>query len=572
MTSGGSAGDGGTTDRTPSDRVDVCVVGAGPAGSLVAHRLAAAGHEVVVLEAGERFDPADRRARMERAIRPAHDGGSVWGMGGERDRFTSAGERFYPLNSARVKGVGGSTLHWQGMVMRLHEKDFRLHSTWGVGVDWPVSYRDLQPYYARAERALGVAGADDNPFAPPRERPFPMPAFEPSHSDSLFAPACERLGIATHSVPNARNSEAYDDRPTCQGYGTCQPVCPSGAKYDATVHARKAEAAGARVIDRAPVQRLEHDRAGDRVEAAVYATPDGTQHRQEARAFVVACGGVESPRLLLLSRSEEHPDGLANSSGAVGRYFTEHLFAGVGGRLDRPTRQNQVGFNTTESHQFYDDPRAPFGPERGSADATGTGADGGDPADRPVPDEDPGLSSIKLEFLNYAGPSPVELALGADEWGDDLLESLREAYGSALAVGGLVGQLPRKDNRIELDPSTTDDHGNPVPEVHWRVGDRAARTVERANGIQRAVLEEMNAEVTWTVGPADTGPAFHHMGTTRMGADPATSVVNARCRTHDLANLWISGSSVFPTGGAMNPTLTIAALALRIADHVDEAL
>jgi len=117
--------------------------------------------------------------------------------------------------------------------MRLHEKDFRLRSEWGVGVDWPISYSDLRPYYARAERALGVAGADDDPFAPPRREPFPMPAFPPSYSDSIFAPACERLGIATHSVPNARNSEAYDGRAACQGYGTCQPVCPSGAKYDA---------------------------------------------------------------------------------------------------------------------------------------------------------------------------------------------------------------------------------------------------------------------------------------------------------------------------------------------------
>ncbi|MFB6281313.1 MAG: GMC family oxidoreductase [Haloferacaceae archaeon] len=545
----------GAADRTPSERVDVCVVGAGPAGALVAHRLAERGHEVVVLEAGERFDAADRAERMERAIRPAHDPDSVWDMGGPRDAYASAGDRFYPLNRARVKGVGGSTLHWQGMVMRLHEADFETQSRYGVGRDWPIGYEDLRPYYARAESALGVAGADDNPFAPPREEPFPMPAFPPSYSDSVFAAACERLGIATHSVPNARNSEPYDGASQCVGYGTCKPVCPSGAKYDATRHVGKAEDAGARVIDRAPVQRLVHDRAGDRVEAAVYATPDGGTHRQAARAFVVACGGVETPRLLLLSSSDAYPDGLANSSGLVGRGFMDHLFAGTGGTVDRRTRQNHVGFLTSETHQFYDEPAA--GTDRGVPAADADRAD---------------LGSIKLEFFNYAGPSPVEMALEGESWGDDLLGRIREAYGNSIAMGGLVGQLPDERNRVTLDPSTTDDHGNPVPEIHWQLDARTERTIRRANRIQEAVLDELGAEITWQVGPGETGPAYHHMGTTRMGTDPADSVLTPRLRAHDLDNLWIAGSSAFVTSGAMNPTLTIAALALKAADHVEADL
>ncbi|USZ69694.1 GMC family oxidoreductase [Halorussus salilacus] len=536
-------------DRSPSERADVCVVGAGPAGALVAHRLANAGRDVVVLEAGKRFDFGDRERRMERAIRPAHDHLSVWDMGGERDEYTSAGERFYPLNSARVKGVGGTTLHWQGMVMRFHESDFE---------EWPIEYGDLQPYYAEAEEELGVAGADDNPYAPPREEPFPMPAFKSSYSDSLFAEACERLGVTMHSVPNARNSEGYDDRSACVGYGTCKPVCPSGAKYSADHHIEKAEDEGARVIDRAPVQRLEHDDAGERVTAAVYATPDGETHRQEAREFVLAAGGVEIPRLLLLSESEEYPDGLANSSGAVGRYFMDHLFGGAGGTIDRETRQNHVGFITSECHQFYDDPtRAAEGTAGEIPEWSGDGPEPG---------------PLKLEFLNYAGPSPVEMALSGEEFGDDLLDDLREGYGNSIAMGGLVGQRPRKENRITLDPSTTDDHGNPVPEIHWRVDDRTAASLRRANEIQHAVLDELGVDISWTVGPEDTGPAFHHMGTTRMGDDPESSVVNSRLRAHDLRNLAVASSSVFVTSGALNPTLTIAALALKAADHVEERL
>ncbi len=541
-------------DRRPSERVDVCVVGAGPAGALAAHRLAERGHEVVVLDAGPRFDFESRTDRMERAIRPAHSDTSVWDMGGERDAYASSGDRFYPLNAARVKGIGGSTLHWQGMVMRHHETDFERRTRDGVADDWPIGYEELQPYYATAETELGVAGAADNPFAPPRNEPYPLPAFEPSYSDSLFADACEQLGVAMHSVPNARNSEGYDGRSACVGYGTCKPVCPSGAKYSADVHVRKAESAGARVIDRAPVQDLRTDESG-RVAAARYATPDGETYRQTAREFVVACGGVETPRLLLMSRSADHTDGLANSSGLVGRYFTEHLFVGAGGLLDEPTRQNHVGFLTSECHQFYDDP------------GRGTEGTGG-----AIPASDADLGPIKLEFLNYAGPSPVELALGAEEFGDDLLDSLRGAYGTNIAMGGLVGQLPRKENRITLDTSTTDDHGNPVPDVTWSLDARTERTMRRANEIQHAILTELGVDIGWTVGPENTGPAYHHMGTTRMGTDPAESVVNPQLRTHDVPNLSIASSSVFVTPGAVNPTLTIAALSLKCAEHVDERL
>lgn len=554
-TGAGPVGEPLSTPRRPSERVDVCVIGAGPAGALVAHELATQNYEVVVLEAGPRFDPADHRQRMEQAIRPAFGRDDVWDMGGPRDAFSASGERTYPLNVARVKGIGGSTLHWQGMVMRLHEADFRRQSRDGVAADWPIEYADLREYYARAERSLGVAGSADNPFSPPREATFPLPAFPPSYSDSLFAEACERLGIVTHSVPNARNSAAYDGRSACVGYGTCQPVCPSGAKYSADVHVTKAQRQGARVVDRAPVQRLETDESGRRVETAVYTTPDGREYRQSARRFVLACGGVETPRLLLLSRSSTHPDGLANGSGTVGRFFMDHLFAGAGGRLDQPTRQNHVGFNTTESHQFYDDP--------GRA-TNGTASD--------IPGSDADLGPIKLEFFNYAGPSPVEMALTAEEWGDSLLSELRSAYGNHIAVGGLVGQLPSRTNRVTLDTTRTDNHGNPVPDLQWRLDDRTRRTISRANTIQHAILDELGATVDWTVGPENTGPAYHHMGTTRMGTNPATSVVNPRLRTHEVSNLYIAGSSAFTTGGAMNPTLTIAALALKCADSVGETL
>ena len=527
--------------RTPSDRVDVCIVGSGPAGAIAAATLAERGHDVVVLEAGPRFDFADRQRRMERYLRPAHGWTDVWDMDGPRDAYTSSGNIHYPLNTTRVKGVGGTTLHWLGLTPRFHEKDFEMESRYGLGTDWPLSYADLRPYYAEAESELGVAGADDNPFAPPREQPFPMDAFPPSYSDSLFAEACEALDIEIHSVPQARNSEPYDGRAACQGWGTCAPVCPSGAKYDATDHVRKAESEGARVVDRAPVQRFEHDSAGERVEAAVYATPDGTEHRQEARQFVIACGAIETPRLLLLSKSDIYPDGLANSSGAVGRYLMDHLLYLVTGQLMEPTGQHQVGFTTSVTHQFYDHEEATPG-------------------------------SFFVGFLNYAGPSPVETALGAGVWGEDITAAVGRSYGGHIGTEALVEQLPDPNSRVTLDADETDDHGNPVPQIHWTIGDHGRTTAEKAIEVQRDILKEAGARIGYTTPAHSPLSGSHPMGTTRMGEDPDESVVDPRLRTHDLENLSIASSSVFPTGGAMNPTLTIAALSLKAAEHVDESL
>jgi choline dehydrogenase-like flavoprotein len=556
------------TDRTPSADADVCVVGAGPGGTLVANDLARRGHRVVVLEAGPRFGMDDLVERMEAGLRPSGNPLEVWGMGGPRDRYSVGGPVSYRVNANRVKAVGGSTLHWGGMAPRFHEKDFEMATRYGMARDWPISYAELRPYYVAAEREMGISGADDSPVGPPREEPFPVSGFPPSYSDSIFAPACEEVGVAMHTAPRAQIPESYDGRSACLAFGTCSPVCPSGSKYDATRHARKAESAGARVVDRAPVQRLEHDDAGERVTAAVYRTPEGEEHRQEAEQFVVACGAIETARLLLLSESPQYPDGLANSSGAVGRYFMTHPSIETAGRLGRRTGQHRIGFPTSISHQF-------------------------------VPHEDtPG--SIQLEFDNVAGPSLSGLALDGNEglerlralaggvtdpdawqgvaasagegarWGDDLLAGIREAFGDHLGIIAIVEQLPRAENRVTLDRSTTDEHGNPVPEVTLSLSDHVEAVRERAAEIQRDILAATGADPE-TFGTTRTLTP-HQMGTTRMGTDPTESVVNPRLRTHDLTNLSVASASAFVTGSAVNPTLTIGALALKCADAVDTDL
>lgn len=541
-----------TTGREPVPDPDVCIIGAGVAGALIAHTLSGRGYDVVVLEAGPRFDRSNRIQQMERILRTEAPPDDVWDMGGKRDRYTDSGDIDYLLNQTRVKGVGGTTLTWLGISPRLHPKDFEMQSRHGVASDWPLSYADLKPYYQRAEQALGVAGSLDNPFAPPRDKEYPMEAFPPSYSDSLFRPACEELDITLHSVPQARNSEVYDGRSQCLGFSTCLEVCPSGAKYSGDVHVRKAEAEGATVIDRAAVQRLEHDSTGEKVESAVYATPDGTRHRQTADEFVLAAGAIETPRLLLLSESGTYPDGLANSSGVVGKYLMDHPIVSISGELEEQTNQEPIGYHTSECHQFYDDQPSPPG-------------------------------SVKLAFLNKnparltttalrGGGNATELATG-DSWGDELLEGLQDHYPNyQVGMFGNPEPLPRADSTVTLDHSKTDDFGNPVPDVSWTLGSYAQTTMEFIRELQLSILEEMGATVTGTSDLSNPAPGSHPMGTTRMGNDPTESVVDPELRTHDLANLSIASSSVFVTGGALNPTLTIAALSLKAADHIGTRL
>lgn len=542
--------------RRRSDPADVCIIGSGPAGAILAASLAKSGIDVVVLEAGQRFDRAERVQQMEQALRP-QDSGNIWEMGGDRDRYTSSGAASYPLNNSRVKGVGGTTLHWGAMTPRLHPEDFEMQTRYGVGDDWPISYADLEPYYLRAEKAMGVSGAP-NRFTGPRSGAFPMAPVPASYSDGLMAEACDSLGIDLHPVPRAINTETYDGRSECVGYGTCSHVCPSGAKYDASVHVRKAEEHGAQVIDRAPVQRLRHDESGNQVVEAVYARPDGSTHSQRARNFVVACGAVESVRLLLLSESEQYPDGLANSSGVLGKQFMEHPGVSASGRVEEPTRQHLIGYSTRMSKQFYSHDRGPTG-------------------------------SMILELSNDAGAVPVTSALreksysgklfrgdltapfSGDQWGDDLLDHVAEQSNQRVALNAWVEQLPDSGNSVSLDSTTTDNHGNPVPEITYSIPNRTRDKLKRARELLVDILTELGAtEIESKSTPETPFAAYHHMGVCRMGTDPATSVVNPHLRTHDLSNLYISSSGVFVTGGASNPTLTIAALTLRLADHLRE--
>jgi len=540
-----------TGDRTPVEDADVCVVGAGPAGAVLSYSLARRGHDVVILEAGPRFDNEERVDRMKRQIHPDRADNEIWDMGGERDAYSASGEHSWPVNQRRVKGVGGTSLHWGSLVPRMQPKDFEMQSRHGLARDWPFGYEDLRPYYVRVESEIGVAGDADTPNIAPREEPYPMDGFERSHPNRLFEAAGEETGIEINTAPMAINKGSYD-REECQGYGTCQFVCPSGAKYSADVHVEKAEAEGATVRTEVPVQRFEHGPDGEEVTEAVYKTPDGETYRQEADIFVAAAGAWETPRLLLLSDSDQYPDGLANSSGTLGKYFMAHPPASVIGMLaGENTVPGAYGPQVTAAiYQFYDNNP----PENGC---------------------------VNMFITNTAGPSPATIAIGSEQFGDDLLETVDSQYGSTLQINMNAEMLPREDNRIVLDESKTDNHGNPVLDVQVEPGEYARKGQETGLEAGSSLVEAIGGTVPYAEGTMTTEHdelgalskgGYHPLGGTRMGTDPSESVVDPDLETHDLDNLYISGGGVFVTAGAANPTLTIMALSLKAADSIHERM
>jgi glucose dehydrogenase len=524
-----------------SDDAAVCLIGGGVAASMVASELARHGIEVLILEAGPRHDPTKRFEYMKESLY----GGNPWkGDNPERDLFTVDEQlRAYDLNDRRVKGVGGSGLHWGGMVARLHESDFELSSRYRMGVDWPIRYRDLEPYYSKAEEIIGVAGEDAHPFTPWRGRPYPLPPFPFSYSDRLLKVAFDRLGIPLFHTSVARTSVTYGGRPPCLAYAMCQ-TCPIFAKWTPDLLMSQAERTGkVTVRPETRVVRIHTSNTGRVIESVTaMSTVDGISVRAEFRApvFVLAAHGVESARLLLLSTSFSHPDGLGNNGGSVGKYYMEHPFVAGFGELTERTYVERIGFETAQSHYFYETAR------------------------------EQGATAFVLLPGNRHVQSPLTVVNEELSrqliWGDELKSVVQQRFGFGASIIALMEQLPYDANRVTLDAEVRDDLGDPVPRLSYFSGQpRESRTVEMA----AATIRKLFAALSVTDIKLRSGLApGHHMGTCRMGDDPHSNVVDRDLKVHGVKNLYVVGSSVFPTAGAGFPTLTVAALALRLADHL----
>jgi choline dehydrogenase-like flavoprotein len=520
------------------DRFDLCVVGAGVAGALTSYLLGEAGWRVLLLEAGPLVD---HTTRLERAWDSLYLGIPPWPLAvPERDRFLSDGAVDYRLNSTRLFAVGGTTLHWGGIATRLHPDDFRERTRFGVGADWPITYEELERFYVQAEHLLGVSGPDQSPFGPSRSAGYPMPAFPLGNTERYWEEVCERVGVRIHPTAYAKNSVPYDGRPACAAFGTCSPICPIRAQYSADHHVTLALQTGhVQLVPGQYVRRVLTTSDGRRVTGVLATDADGRDQTFEADIVLLAAHAVETARLLLLSQSSAHSTGLGNGGDQVGRNFMEHWYLGGSVRLnDRRFYPFRLGFDPAESHQFY-----------GREDRDSAGA-------------------IKLEFSDRLG-DPHGLALQSGLRGSALGRHIEAEFGRWLAISAETEHLPYPNSRVTLHPSEVNAFGDPIPVVHLQFGEYELETRRRAVEIITRILEATGSpDVQVDDWRATPRWASHHLGTCRAGSDPESSVVDASLRVHGLENLFVVGSGVFPTGGAGQPTLTIAALACRLADHL----
>jgi choline dehydrogenase-like flavoprotein len=505
-----------------SEAVDFAIVGAGAGGATLACKLAEAGFTVVVLEAGPFWRPLDDFASDEAAQQRLY-----W----TDDRLTTGADPIALGGNNSGRGVGGSTVHFSMISLRFRPEWFKSRSLLGYGMDWPISYADMAPYYEEAERGLAVAGPVNYPWGPPRKR-YPYREHEMNAAGLVLARGADAMGIRWSAVPLATVSAPHGKSPPCVYRGFCNFGCSTNAKQSALVAwIPRALRAGAEVRDMAMVGRIDLD-ANGRASGVRYHR-NGEWRFQSARNVVVAGYAIETPRLLLNSACGRFPHGLANSSGLVGTHLTTHAGPGVWARFSEEIRWNKGPPNmAVTEHWNYTDEGKDF--------------DGG------------------YAFMSQ-GPLPRAwaqvLATSRGLWGDALRREMLD-YNHMSGLVAVAETEARDVNRVEL-ADERDQYGLPIPRVVFAYSDNDKRLQEHARRFMWQMLEAAGGHDTWT-----NDDTSHIMGTCRMGADPATSVVNADGRSWDIANLWICDGSLFPTCGGVNPSLTIQALACRIAARI----
>jgi choline dehydrogenase-like flavoprotein len=521
---------------------DVVIVGSGIAGAMTACKLAQLGvRRIVIVEAGPRIDRSDTVLKFRAA--PYIDSSSGFPNTPHAPRpdwndkanpyIEQVGPAFFNQEYLRV--VGGTTWHWGGCTPRFRPVDFRLRSAHGVGADWPIDYDTLEPFYTEAEEEIGIAGEEDD--GSPRSKPYPLPRVPSSYSDKVVAEGLKSIGITFNARPAARATRPYRGRGQCQGFGACSPICPTGAQYAAIYHVEQAEQAGVKVLDNTRVDRIHTDGQVTFLEAR---KPDGSAVTLRAKVFVLAANGLETPRLLLMSANENLPKGVANSSGQVGRNFMEHPCVSLLVKMPKPVFALRGPQSTVTSSDFRD---GPFRKERPS-----------------------GLISIENQprFHNTADQL-LQKGLEPPQLDAEIRDTLTRL--AQVQIG--FEQLPVFENGISLNWDKRDRAGQPLMRNYYSFSDYEQAGFAFAREIFKKIVAALNAEVL-SIG--DPSPQFHLMGMTRMGKDPKTSVTDGFGRSHDHKNLFIMSSSLFPSASVVNPTLTLAALALRTAHEIARQL
>lgn len=502
----------------------VVIIGSGAGGGTLANELCQKGIEVVLLEAG----------KHETNDSFVNDEWSSFGQISWLDSRSSSGswrvgKDFNGLPAWICKTVGGSTAHWAGASLRIQDHEFRVKTEYGdiEGanlLDWPITLKDLEPYYAKAEDKMGVTRTNG------------IPGLPGNNNFKVMHVGADKLGYKhCHTGRMAINSKPRDGRASCLQLGFCFQGCKSGAKWSTLVaEIPKAEATGK--LDLRPqshVLKIIQGKSG-KVTGVIYADADGNQHKQSARAVCVAGNSIETPRLLLNSESVQCPNGLANSSGQVGKNYMRHMTGSVYGVFEEPVHMwrgtTMAGIITDESNN---DPKRGF------------------------------FGGYEMETLALGLPFMAAF-LDPGAWGKGFASKMDDY--SHMAGMWLVGEdMPQESNAVSLHAENKDQYGMPTPNVNFDDHPNDIAMREHAYKQGSAVYDAAGAKKNYLVPPY---PSTHNLGTCRMSAKDADGVCNKHGQTHDVSNLFISDGSQFTTGAAENPTLTIVTLAIRQADFI----
>ncbi len=552
---------------------DMIVIGSGAGGGSAAWALATRGQKVLVLEAGPWFDP-DKDYSLDKSdweqhafpVKARSQGRYTYGVmqkldpqwkdlrGWHRDEMSSEWpeRRAVTMGYSHVRGVGGTTLHYVGEAHRMHPQSLRLASQFGVGADWPLTYDELEPYYARVEKLIGVAGAHQGPLGPQTQDPsgrwrstaYPLPAHRLCPASQQLAKGAQALGMSWAPNPRAALSEPYDGRPPCNYCGGCGKGCPRRDKgsVDQTFIPKALATGRCEILANAQVTRLLHNRLRE-VTGVEYVDAQGRVQRAQARGVVLAAGAIETPRILLANRSRWAPKGIGNDHGQVGRHFLETIY------------WMSVGLHPDRLDSFAGLP----------ADSICW--------DHNRPDGIPGVvggARFYSATLDAELTGPVAYATRVLKgWGASHKRAMREGVGKALAVAAIGESLPHPQSFVDLDPKAKDAHGMPLARMHSHLDDMACRRLRFMAGKSRDLLKAAGvSELISEGGSYDSFGSSHVFGTCRMGKDPKTSVLGGDGRVHGWQNLLVCDASAFPSsGGGESPSLTIQALSLRAVDR-----
>ena len=532
-----------STTHPTNDMVDVLIIGSGASGAAVAWSLAETKMRILCLEQGDWMKQSDFPSN-----------GRDWEARRYGDFDISPNRRArdtdYPVNDdnsvmkvANFNAVGGGTVMYTAHYPRMHPSDFRVKSLDGIADDWPVDYATLEPFLAENDRMTGVAGLAGDPAYPPHQPT--MPPLPLGKTGTRYAKAMNKLGWHWWPSDSAIATTEYDGRAPCINLGHCTPGCAQGAKASVDItywpHAIRA---GVELRPRCRVREITTNAQG-MASGAIYYDADGIERFQPAEMVIVACNGIGTPRLLLNSASSRFPNGLANSSGLVGKNLMLHPWPQVRGYVDERLDGDHAPMLSIWSKEFYEtDPNRDF------------------------------VRGYTLQFARGTGvvnEAITSASVGHLPWGKDHHRIYRDLLFRRIQIGVACEDLPEEHNRVTLDPVLKDSHGIPAAKIDYTISENTRRMME--HGIARAsdILTAAGATNLYTSRTILNSPG-HLLGTARMGNDPERSVVNAWGRCHDVKNLFIVDGSIWVTSGGVNPTSTIQALALYIADSIKQRL